>query len=495
MAFSVRPFRRLQWQLGLSYTLVAVGTLLVVELLLIGAMLVMMNSAFVPNLLAASFREQFGAMLRPYLDRAEPDVAGLGRYLSTYAAPREEPEPDTQIWSVQEAEQNMVVISTTGEVLWSQYIRPGFEVGQALEVAQLPGLERVLPAALANERAPERLYTRTGAQLVMAIPIESEAAAGQPAAGQPARVLGVLVFQLEMPSLTSPAFLSQLMPTLLVSLAVFTLFAGLVGSVFGLFTARGLTRRLGQVSQAADAWSQGDFSTFIPDQAGDELAALARRLNATAEQLQSLVHTRQELAALEERNRMARELHDSVKQQVFAASMQLGAARALLPDDGSPAAHHLEEAERLTHQAQGELNAMIHQLRPAALEGKGLAAALRELAADWSRQSGVAAAFESRSAPGAPPLALTKEEALYRITQEALANVARHSRARSVTLCYTLEVNGARLAIEDDGQGFTPGDGSGMGLKGMRERVAGLNGQIQIESAPGQGARLVITIP
>lgn len=109
-------------------------------------------------------------------------MAGLGRYLSTYATPREHPEPDTQIWSVQEAEQNMVVISAAGEALWWQYICPGFTVGQALDVAQLPGLERVLPAALANERAPERLYTRAGAQIVMAIPIESEAAAGQPAA-------------------------------------------------------------------------------------------------------------------------------------------------------------------------------------------------------------------------------------------------------------------------------------------------------------------------
>lgn len=85
------------------------------------------------------------------------------------------------------------------------------------------------------------------------------------------------MLQLEMPSLTSPAFLSQLMLTLLVSLVVFTLFARLVDPVFGLFTARGLARRMGQVSQAADAWSQGDFSTFIPDQAGDELAALEER--------------------------------------------------------------------------------------------------------------------------------------------------------------------------------------------------------------------------
>jgi NarL family two-component system sensor histidine kinase LiaS len=300
-----------------------------------------------------------------------------------------------------------------------------------------------------------------------------------------------------MPSIFNPQFIGQLLPTILISVALFTLSAGLVGSVFGFFTARGFTSRLGRVSHAADAWSRGDFSTGIPDSTGDELGALSRRLNAMAEQLRALLNTRQDLAALEERNRIARELHDSVKQQVFAASMQLGAARALITDPASPAAQRLEEAQKLTQQAQNELNALIHQLRPVALEGKGLARALRELASDWSRQTGIDARFEQPAGQVElrAPAALPQEQALYRIAQEALANVARHSQARSVRIRYTQSGEQAQLVIEDDGQGFDPRSApQGVGLQSMRERVESLGGRLDVQSAPGQGARLTIEI-
>jgi NarL family two-component system sensor histidine kinase LiaS len=309
-------------------------------------------------------------------------------------------------------------------------------------------------------------------------------------------VLGVMILTLAMPSFIDPQFMGQVFPGLLASVAAFTLFAGLVGSVFGYFTARGLTRRLERVSAASDAWSRGDFSKDIPDAAPDELGALARRLNSMARELRNLLTTRQELAALEERNRIARELHDSVKQQVFAASMQLGAARALISDPEDPAAKRLEEAQRLTAQAQNELNALIHQLRPVALEGKGLPRALRDLAESWSRQTGIAVQFETAngaaSGAGQP---MEQVQALYRIAQEALANVARHSKASRVDLRLECAGERARMTITDDGQGFdllhAP---EGVGLQSMRERVEALGGRLTVTTAPCSGTRVDVEL-
>ena len=495
MDFPVRPFRKFQWQLSLSYTLVAVASLLVVELLLVGGLLVLLNSDPLPRMLVTTFREQFGANLRTFLDRPSPDIAGMNRFLSAYTTNGQAPAqnvPDAQLWSASESSQNMLVIGPGQEILWTQYTSPDWVVGKAFEHASVPGVERILPAALRGASEPENLYTRSGDLLVMTVPIESAADDGSKA-----RVLAVMIFQLEMPTMTNPVFMSQLLPPLLISLLAFTLFSGLVGSVFGYFTARRLTRRLGRVSAAADAWSRGDFSTFIPDTTGDELGALARRLNAMAEQLQNLLDTRQELATLEERNRIARELHDSVKQEVFATAMQLGAARALIEDHDSPAAQRLAEAERLTRQAQSELTALIQQLRPVALEGKGLARALRELTTDWSRQTGISAIYESTGGQNEPPLHVMQEQALYRVAQEALANIARHSRARGARVTFTRGEGQTQLTITDDGDGFDPQrqNGQGVGLKSMRERVEALGGTLEIESMPGKGTRLLVALP
>ncbi|SRR5258706_9718153 len=115
--------------------------------------------------------------------------------------------------------------------------------------------------------------------------------------------------------------------------------------VSGYLTARGLTRRLKGLSVAADRWSRGDFSAITHDTSEDELGQTTRQLNTMAEQLQNLFLARQKIATLEERNRLARDLHDSVKQQIFAASMQIGAMRVLLRRDVDAAEVRLNEDE------------------------------------------------------------------------------------------------------------------------------------------------------
>jgi NarL family two-component system sensor histidine kinase LiaS len=212
-----------------------------------------------------------------------------------------------------------------------------------------------------------------------------------------------------------------------------------------------------------------------------------------AEQLQNLVHTRAELATLEERNRLARDLHDSVKQQVFATAMQLGAAQTMLENDPTTAKTHLQEAEQLARQAQQELTGLIQELRPAALEGRGLVDALRGYSEDWSRRTAITALVK---VSGERPLPLAVEQPLFRVAQEALANVARHSGASHVTLHLAWQNDAVTMTIADDGRGFDPeATAYGMGLKSMQERLGMVNGRLTIHSTPGQGTQLTATLP
>jgi signal transduction histidine kinase len=206
------------------------------------------------------------------------------------------------------------------------------------------------------------------------------------------------------------------------------------------------------------------------------------------EELRAAQRQVQDLAVTEERNRLARELHDSVKQQVFATIMQLGAARVLLERDPNAARVHLLEAEQLAQQSGAELSLLIHELRPVVLGDKGLAAAIQAYAADWSRQSRIEADVRARGAAALGPLA---EHALVRVAQEALANVARHSQASAVTVALELASDAATLTIADNGCGFELGAISrGVGLDSMRERLEALGGRLRVESKPGAGTTI-----
>jgi two-component system, NarL family, sensor histidine kinase LiaS len=270
--------------------------------------------------------------------------------------------------------------------------------------------------------------------------------------------------------------------------------AAVIGTIFGFVTAWSLTRRLRRLARAARAWSQGDFSVTARDRSKDELGQLSRELNSMAGQLENLLETQGELATLEARNSIARDLHDSVKQQVFATSLQIAAARAMIEQDREAAESHLGRADELVRLAQKELNVLIHQMRPATLEGKGLSAALDDYAAEWSRRSEIPAEVHVRGQREVP---LEVEQALFRVAQEALANVARHSGAKSVEVDLVYDPDRLMLRVTDDGRGFDPkkNTGDGFGLQSMSERVATLGGYVDVESAPGKGTRVVCACP
>ena len=199
----------------------------------------------------------------------------------------------------------------------------------------------------------------------------------------------------------------------------------------------------------------------------------------------------QELAVVEERNRLARDLHDSVKQQVFAISMQLSAARASLSetDKSYPS---VVEAERLAQQAGAELTTLISALRPPGLESKTLATAIREHVAEWSRQNKIEAETKVDSTLS---VGSQEEQALFRVLQEALANVARHSQAGRAVITLRAEQEYAVLVVEDNGVGYDAElIAKGIGLDSMKERLAAVDGELEIFSRESEGTRVTARV-
>ena len=269
--------------------------------------------------------------------------------------------------------------------------------------------------------------------------------------------------------------------SLLPAAGLVTIIAALVGSLFGAIVARGLVRRLKTATSATAAWGKGDFSRRIEDRSSDEIGQLAQDLNGMADRLQELFRARQELAAFEERNRLARELHDSAKQQVFATTMNLAAVKALWERNPAEARSRLDIATELSRQSQQELTSLIATLRPAQLEGQSLAQALADMTRLWERQHDISVHFQTENDPTDLPVNVA--QAFYRVTQEALSNVARHANATQVEILLTERENAALLEIKDNGHGFDlSGPVRGLGLRSMQERVQSLGGGLEIHS-------------
>jgi two-component system NarL family sensor kinase len=205
------------------------------------------------------------------------------------------------------------------------------------------------------------------------------------------------------------------------------------------------------------------------------------------------------LATAEERQRLARELHDSLAQSLTAVTLQLEAADEVILRAPELARSKIEEALRLTRESLAETRRVVHDLRAGALQGKALPQALRELGATYARMYGVRVAVAVSGSAGR--LTPHLEAGLFRIAQEALTNAARHAGAQTVRVRLTIGAEMAVLSVKDDGRGFDPdacravGGREGFGLTGMRERARLLGGALKVESAPGVGTRVEASVP
>lgn len=253
------------------------------------------------------------------------------------------------------------------------------------------------------------------------------------------------------------------------------LFASLLVFVLGtlLFFNGWVTRRLHRIAAAADAWRAGRFTQLIGDRSGDELGQLSARLDRMAGDLQELVSARARLAQLDERQRLARDLHDTVKQKAFALSLQLAAARAGLGQLPPSARSGLDEAATLAGEIQHELAQILDQLDDPDASAGSFAERLSARLTAWSRRSGIQLLADLA---GADRVAPTHQDNLLRLIDEALANVQRHSGASQVDVRLHAQGQTLCLRIADDGRGLDPAHVPGRGLANLQQRAQALPG-------------------
>ena len=198
-----------------------------------------------------------------------------------------------------------------------------------------------------------------------------------------------------------------------------------------------------------------------------------------------------------ERDRLARDLHDSIKQQLFSISISAAAVRVRWDKDPAGAHAALDDVQHSAQAAMVEMNALLKQLRPNPLETVGLIDALREQCEALAFRTGAEVTTFFGELPPEAQLPAGAHETLFRIAQEALSNIARHARAQRVHLRLELDptTHTLRMEIRDDGQGFDEAIATnGMGLSNMRERAHSLQGHIDIDSASGQGTTIQVEI-
>lgn len=286
------------------------------------------------------------------------------------------------------------------------------------------------------------------------------------------------------------------------------LVAGVIGLIAGYIWGNLLKKRLHVLWEAATHLGRGILSSRVPELGVDEIGELGWQLNRLAAQWEEQVASLQRLsnhnaalaeqlkhtAVTEERQRLARELHDAVSQQLFAISMTTAAMKRLVEKNPQRAAQQIELVEEMAAAAQSEMRALLLHLRPATLQNKTLKEAIQDLLEELTRKNAMDISWEIEDTSNLPS---GIEDHLFRILQESLSNTLRHARASQIQVkLFTLQGQ-VRMRIVDDGVGFDP-DGEKLtsyGLRTMRERVAELGGSFDIYSAVGKGTQIEVRVP
>ncbi len=318
-----------------------------------------------------------------------------------------------------------------------------------------------------------------------------------PSASAPGQVAYVYVQAPWSPGFISPVRawreLNQLGETgPLLSAPLVLLFAIVpVGVLFGLLASRRLVRRVRRLERATVAVADGDYTVTLPVSGRDEVGRLEANFTTMTRQLGSALAAERQRATggarAAERARIAREVHDAISQHLFGLRMIAAGMRRA--DPGNQQARAIE---RISEEALRDMQALLIELRPASLDGAGLAPALQEICAAYHDRLGVTvdASLDDVTVPA--PV----EHALLRITQEACANAVRHGNARRLAVSMTRQDGHVELAVRDTGTGFDPAaPHAGSGLAHIRDRVAELGGTVDIDSAPGRGAALTVRVP
>ncbi len=273
----------------------------------------------------------------------------------------------------------------------------------------------------------------------------------------------------------------------------------------GLILTLSLQRSLWLVFRALASLNAGQLPARLSTRWHGPLGRLIFRVNDLIAREREVQDLRKDLlrqagesAAQQERNRLARELHDSIKQQIFGISLSAAAVQARWESDAPGAREALSDVQRSAEEAMVEMNALLQQLSPAPLEKVGLRQALREQCEALGYRTGAEVKIEFGDLPDDDRLPPGAQEGIFRIAQEALSNVARHARATQVHLYLGQCEAGGHLVLEirDDGRGFAKDAvPEGMGLENIQQRVQALAGELTVDSAPGEGTRLCVSVP
>ena len=276
------------------------------------------------------------------------------------------------------------------------------------------------------------------------------------------------------------------------------------GIILGIPVALWMSRRMQSLEEALERLVDHQ-PLELPLGEGWPLGRIAAKLNMLHQEAEQGRSERATLAqqvslaaAQQERNHLAQELHDSIKQQLYSIQASAAATQARWSEDPERAQACLEDVRQNPREAMVEMNALLLQLRPAPLENVGLIEALREQCEALGYRTGATVNSHFAVLPPVEQFPLGTQEALFRIAQEAFSNIARHARATQVELQLSCleDQTQVQLVLSDNGQGFdlatTP---KGMGLQNMVERAQLKGGKMELESQPGAGTRLVACLP
>jgi NarL family two-component system sensor histidine kinase LiaS len=271
--------------------------------------------------------------------------------------------------------------------------------------------------------------------------------------------------------------------------------------MFGQYASRPLIRRIERLAAASTALAKGDLSQRVDDPTQDELGQLARAFNTMASRLathmaslEALGEQQVALATLQERERLAHELHDGVTQELFSLTLLVATARAALRDQPAMAEALLGELDTTLDHVLNETRS-INALQPNRNEQIALADTLHTIAVSGPQRLGLTISLEIDGECDLPP---SIERELLLVAREALTNTARHSGVRQARVRLSRSTVEARLLIEDAGCGFAlrqQSPGKGLGLRGMAERAARCGGRLVITSDPGAGTCVLVTVP
>lgn len=283
----------------------------------------------------------------------------------------------------------------------------------------------------------------------------------------------------------------------------------IVSFIYSLPLARYLKNRVQLLIDSATSFSRGKLTERINFQDKNEFSILSERFNAMASHYEKqvgslqkllnenslLLNQAQQAASLEERRKLARDLHDAVSQQLFAISMTMAALPKLMENNQEQAKLGFSHVEKMVLNAQQELRALIMHLRPVELEGKSFREGLQSLINELKVKNNHLTIqcelnHKAQLQPGV-------EDQLFRVIQEAISNMLRHSKATSFFIKSYEKDERIFLVLEDNGIGFhvNQSDHNGYGLETMQERMIELGGVLKILSYPNKGTKLEMVVP